>query len=60
MKSYDIMTREPKLIQTGSLASEALKKMEQYHIIAMPVVDKAKKLLGVVHIHDILNMAIKV
>jgi arabinose-5-phosphate isomerase len=54
-----VMTKNPKLIQSGTLASDALKKMEKYHVVAMPVTDKNKKLLGVVHLHDILDVGIR-
>ena len=54
-----IMTKNPKLIQSGTLASEALKQMEEYHVVAMPVIDDANTLLGVVHLHDILDVGIR-
>jgi arabinose-5-phosphate isomerase len=54
-----VMTKNPKLIQSGTLASEALKQMEEYHVIAMPVIDDTKTLLGVVHLHDILDVGIR-
>jgi len=53
------MTKNPKLIQAGTLASEALKQMEEYHVVAMPVIDDSKKLLGVVHLHDVLDVGIR-
>jgi arabinose-5-phosphate isomerase len=55
----EVMTKNPKLIQAGTLASEALKQMEEYHVVAMPVIDDSKKLLGVVHLHDILDVGIR-
>jgi arabinose-5-phosphate isomerase len=54
-----VMTKNPKLIHSGTLASDALKKMEKYHVVAMPVIDENKKLLGVVHLHDILDVGIR-
>jgi len=54
-----VMTNNPKVIETGTLASEALKKMEEYRVVAMPVVDENKKLIGVVHLHDILDVGIR-
>jgi len=59
LKTGDVMTKNPKVIQSGTLASEALKLMEEYHVIAMPVIDHDKKLLGVVHLHDILDVGIR-
>jgi arabinose-5-phosphate isomerase len=59
LRTGDVMTKDPKLIQSGTLASEALKQMEDYHVVAMPVIDENKKLLGVVHLHDILDVGIR-
>jgi arabinose-5-phosphate isomerase len=59
LKTGDVMTKNPKLIQSGTLASEALKLMEEYHVVAMPVIDHDRKLLGVVHLHDILDKGIR-
>ena len=54
-----VMTQNPKVVESGTLASEALKKMEEYHVVAMPVVDGNNKLIGVVHLHDILDVGIR-
>jgi len=54
-----VMTKNPKVIESGTLASEALKNMEEYHVVAMPVIDENKTLLGVVHLHDILDVGIR-
>lgn len=59
MKSAEVMTKNPKLIETGTLAFDALIKMESFRVIAMPVVDSDNKLMGVVHLHDILDAGIK-
>lgn len=57
IKSKEVMNKNPKVCDTGTLASFALKKMEEYRVIALPVIDK-KKLIGVVHLHDILQIGI--
>ena len=54
----EVMTRKPKLVKTGTLASAALMQMEQYQIMAMPVVDEKSELLGIVHLHDILDSGV--
>jgi len=59
-KAGEVMTGNPKLIVSGTLAAIALQSMEKFGIIAMPVIDKNKKLLGVVHLHDILREGISV
>jgi arabinose-5-phosphate isomerase len=40
------------------LAFEALNCMESYKITAMPVVDAGNKILGVLHMHDILQAGV--
>jgi arabinose-5-phosphate isomerase len=59
LEAKDVMTKNPKMIETGTLASDSLKVMEKYHVIAMPVIDGNKKLIGVVHLHDILDVGIR-
>ena len=59
LNAGEVMTRNPKVVGTGLLASDALKKMEIFHVIAMPVIDTEQKLVGVIHLHDILDAGIK-
>jgi len=54
IKASDVMNPNPKVVTSGILASEALQKMEDFRVIAMPVVSEELKLKGVVHLHDIL------
>lgn len=53
-----IMTKNPKVVRPGMLAAEALHIMETFKITALIVVDEAQKLLGVVHMHDILRAGV--
>lgn len=53
-----VMNRHPKVVYRGTLAYTVYKKMEQYRIIAMPVIDKDDRLIGVVHLHDIMRAGI--
>lgn len=53
-----VMTKKPKVIPTNTLAYTAYNKMEQYRIIAMPVINEEKKLCGVIHLHDIMRAGI--
>lgn len=53
-----VMNRSPKIITSNTLAYTAYKKMEEYRIIAMPVIDEQKKLCGVIHLHDIMRAGI--
>ena len=54
----EVMNRSPKITSTGTLAYTVYKKMEQFRIIAMPVIDEEKKLVGIIHLHDIMRAGI--
>ncbi|OGB65679.1 MAG: D-arabinose 5-phosphate isomerase [Caldithrix sp. RBG_13_44_9] len=54
----EVMNRTPKIITINTLAYTAYRKMEEYRIIAMPVIDEHKKLCGVIHLHDIMRAGI--
>lgn len=56
----EVMNRNPKFIEKGNLAINAYQEMEKHRIIAMPVVDKNKKLQGVIHLHDLMQQGISV
>ncbi len=49
----EAMTRAPVTIHADSLASEALKLLEERKITSLPVVDGDKRLCGVIQIHDL-------
>jgi arabinose-5-phosphate isomerase len=51
----DVMTRAPKVAEADELGSAALHRMEQRGIVAMPVLDGDRKVVGVVHLHDLLR-----
>jgi len=51
----DVMTRLPRLATPGEMASAALRGMQKHGIMAMPVVDGAEGLVGIVHLHDLLR-----
>jgi arabinose-5-phosphate isomerase len=50
-----VMTKQPKLARSGELASAVAYRLEQIGIMVMPVVDESDKLVGVVHLHDLLR-----
>ncbi len=54
----EVMTVTPKMIKSKTLAYTAYKKMEEFRIIAMPVVDDENKLVGIIHLHDIMRAGI--
>lgn len=50
-----VMTQSPKVAEAAELASAVLYRMETHGIMAMPVVDDAQRLAGVVHLHDLMR-----
>ncbi len=54
----DAMTLNPKVAFPEELASEALKRMEDYKITVLIVVNNEKKPIGIIHMHDILRAEI--
>lgn len=52
---HEVATRNPKLAHSGELASAVVYRMEQHGIMVMPVVDEQEKLVGVVHLHDLMR-----
>ncbi|MCB9492903.1 MAG: KpsF/GutQ family sugar-phosphate isomerase [Epsilonproteobacteria bacterium] len=55
--AVELMTRNPKTVQVGALASTALQIMEDYNITTLLVMD-GNQLRGVVHIHDLVKAGI--
>jgi len=51
----DVMNRNPKLTEPDSLAAAAVYQMELHGIMAMPVVDSERRLVGIVHLHDLMR-----
>jgi arabinose-5-phosphate isomerase len=51
----DVMTRDPKSIDPGALAAEAITLMERHLIMVLPVVERDGRLVGIVHLHDLLG-----
>ena len=49
----DVMTTTPATIARTALAAEALRVLEQRKITSMVVVDDARKVEGVLHLHDL-------
>ena len=51
----DVMTRNPRRVGPGTPAYDALNLMEQYEITVLPITDGKGKVLGLLHLHDILG-----
>jgi len=50
-----VMTRAPKTAAADELAAAVLGRMERHGIMAMPVLDEAGALAGVIHLHDLMR-----
>jgi arabinose-5-phosphate isomerase len=57
LKVDDIMTRNPKVIDRGSLASEALELLNSAKITTL-IVTEASKPVGIIHLHDLLRAGV--
>ena len=53
-----LASRHPKLIGPDELAAKAVEMMERYSITTLVVVDNAKRIVGVVHLHHLLKHGI--
>jgi arabinose-5-phosphate isomerase len=51
----DVMTRTPKSTTSDELAGVAVSVMERHGIMALPVLDAARKVVGIVHLHDLMK-----
>jgi len=59
LKAKDIMINNPKVTQKDFLASFALQQMENYKITSLIVTDKKKKPIGIIHLHDLVNLGLQ-
>lgn len=51
----DVMTRDPKTAEPAQLAAAAVGVMERHGVMALPVVDDARRVVGMVHLHDLMR-----
>ena len=56
MRAADGMTKTPQTIRPHVLASEALNLMEKKKITSVVVTDEERRVLGVVHLHDLWTL----
>jgi len=50
-----VMTKTPKATTPEELAGAAVRVMEQHGIMALPVLDGGRKVVGMVHLHDLMK-----
>ncbi|HEU4880288.1 MAG TPA: KpsF/GutQ family sugar-phosphate isomerase [Gemmatimonadaceae bacterium] len=53
-----VMTKNPRIAHDDELGSAVVYRMEQHGIISMPVVDENEKLVGVIHLHDLMRAGV--
>jgi len=51
----DVMTRRPRTARHDELGSAVVFRMQQHGIVAMPVLDASDRVVGVVHLHDLMR-----
>lgn len=51
----DVMTRAPKTTTADTHAQAAVSLMERHGIMAMPVLDGGARVIGMVHLHDLMK-----
>lgn len=55
---HEVMTHDPKVTRRDALAAVAVNQMENFGIVAMPVVDGERRLEGIVHLHDCMRAGV--
>ena len=50
-----VMTRSPRTTTADELAAAVVGTMERHGIMAMPVLDDERRVIGMVHLHDLMR-----
>jgi arabinose-5-phosphate isomerase len=53
-----VMTRRPKTAEPDQLAAAAAGTMERGRVMALPVLDSDQRVVGMVHLHDLMRTAV--
>jgi len=51
----EVMTTAPKTATADELAGAAVARMERHGVMALPVLDGGRKVVGIVHLHDLMR-----
>ncbi|MEJ2204821.1 MAG: KpsF/GutQ family sugar-phosphate isomerase [Gemmatimonadota bacterium] len=54
----DVMTRDPKVASPLELGSAAVRRMEKHGVMALPVREEDGRLVGIVHLHDLMKSGV--
>lgn len=57
-KAMDLASKNPKTIGPDELAARAVQVMEDFSITSLVVLDNQQRLVGVIHLHDLLKSGI--
>lgn len=55
----EIMTHHPKTIPPSTLVEKAIALMEEHKITCLFVVDEEQKVIGVIHMHDLISRGVR-
>jgi arabinose-5-phosphate isomerase len=55
LRVAEVMTTKPKTAEPDQLAASAVGVMERYGVMALPVLDLSHKVVGMVHLHDLMR-----
>ena len=58
LMAEEVMTRNPKCVHAGTLASKVLEIMQDHDIMQMIIVDGEHRPVGMVHLHDLLKAGV--
>ena len=53
-----VMNKKPKVASADELGSAVVYRMETHGIIAMPVLDGQNRIVGVIHLHDLMRAGV--
>lgn len=56
--AQEIMTVNPKTIESESLAAQAIQVMEYYAITSLLILDEQRRAEGIIHLHDMLKAGV--
>jgi arabinose-5-phosphate isomerase len=54
----EVMNRNPKVAHEDELGSAVVFRMETHGIMAMPVLDSSERVVGVIHLHDLMRAGV--
>ncbi len=58
LRASEVMNKNPKTVDRDSLAVKAAQLMEDHRVTSLLVVDREKKPVGIIHLHDIMKAGV--